>query len=36
MDALSAPKGNVLCADLRLVDKKICAGVTLQRANAQD
>jgi hypothetical protein len=36
MDALSAPKVNVLRADLRLVDEKIRAGVTLQRAKFQD
>jgi hypothetical protein len=36
MDDLSAPKANVLHADLRLVDEKIRAGVTLRLAKAQD
>jgi hypothetical protein len=36
MDALSAPKAYVIHADLRLVDEKIRAGVTLQRAKDQD
>jgi hypothetical protein len=36
MDALSAPKANVLRTDLRIVDEKIRAGFTLQRAKAQD
>jgi hypothetical protein len=35
MDALSAPKANVLRADLCLVDEKIRAGVTLKRAKAK-
>jgi hypothetical protein len=36
MDALSAPKANVLRAGIHFVDKNIRAGVTLQRAKAQD
>jgi hypothetical protein len=36
MDAMSYPKANVLRADLRLVDEKIRARVTLQHAKAQD